>query len=311
MEPAAGQAPKGRQEVVEHSKGHRKPLGLGEPEDKKDQRAYKKAVRSAKTESWWRYCQEIESIPEAARIQKILRKDPMPADGSLRTSTGEFTESWREEIEVMLGKHVPGWTGLDDSSRHCHHGQGLVGDRWIEPYKAAGTDGIFPALLQQGLEVILPPVTKLLRACVTLGYIPQQWRITRVVFIPKPGRIVYDQAGEYRPISLTSFLLETLERLIDKHVRDGLLRIRLLRTLQFTYQADKSTETALHRLVHRLEDARKKDCLAVGLFLDIEGAFNCTTVKAICRAAGRHGLEPTVIRWVRNMLSTRLLTVYT
>ena len=72
---------------------------------------------------------------------------------------------------------------------------------------------------------------------------------------------------------------------------------------------DKFTETALHRLVHRLEDARKKDCLAVGLFLDIEGAFNCTTVESICRAAGRHGLEPTIIRWVRNVLSTRLLTV--
>ena len=90
---------------------------IGSPWDwenpKKDQRAHKEAIRSAKRESLRRYSQEIESIPEAARIQKILRKDPMPADGSFRTSTGEFTESWREEIEVMLGKHFPGYTLTD------------------------------------------------------------------------------------------------------------------------------------------------------------------------------------------------------
>ena len=49
--------------------------------------------------------------------------------------------------------------------------------------------------------------------------------------------------------------------------------------------------------------------MAVGLFLDIEGAFNCTTVEAICRAAERHGLGVTITRWIRNMLSTRQLTV--
>lgn len=75
------------------------------------------------------------------------------------------------------------------------------------------------------------------------------------------------------------------------------------------YQADRSVETALHRLVYRLEDARNKNCIAVGLFLDIEGAFNCTTVESICRAAERHGLGATIIRWISNMLSTRLLTV--
>ena len=148
----------------------------------------------------------------------------------------------------MLGKHFPGYTLTDGwadwSCPRCSHGDrdwttaaGIVTTarvRWairdLEPYKTAGTDGIFPALLQQGLEVILPPVTKLLKACVTLGYIPQQWRITRVVFIPKPGKIDYDQAGVYKLISLTSFLLKILERLIDRHVRDGPLRIRPLHT---------------------------------------------------------------------------------
>lgn len=47
------------------------------------------------------------TVPEATRIQRILQKDPIPADGSFMTSTGEFTDSSREEIDVMLGKHFP------------------------------------------------------------------------------------------------------------------------------------------------------------------------------------------------------------
>ena len=169
--------------------------------------------------------------------------------GSLRKPTGGYTDSWREELEVMLGKHFPGYTLTEDRTDWlyppCRHGEmdwttasrAVTPSRvrWaiqgFKPYKAAGTDGIFPARLQRGLEVILPPVTKILRACVAIGYTPRQWRKTRVVFIPKPGRTDYNQAGAYRPISLTSFLLKTLERLLDRYVRDGALKEQLLHAL--------------------------------------------------------------------------------
>lgn len=139
-----------------------------------------------KTESWRRYCQEFGNTPEAARIQRVLRKDPMPMCGSLRKPTGGYTDSWREELDVMLGKHFPGYTLTEEWTdwpyHQCRHGEmdwttaGRIvipsRVRWairgFKPYKTAGTDGIFPALLQQGLEVVLPPATKILRACVAL-----------------------------------------------------------------------------------------------------------------------------------------------
>ena len=49
--------------------------------------------------------------------------------------------------------------------------------------------------------------------------------------------------------------------------------------------------------------------MSVGQFLDIEGAFNCTLVDAIRGAMNRHGLDDTTIRWVNNMLTSRLLMV--
>jgi hypothetical protein len=59
------------------------------------------------------------------------------------------------------------------------------------PYKGPGADGIFPALLQQGGEILIPYLIKLFHACLATGYVPTAWRQVKVVFIPKPGRSSY------------------------------------------------------------------------------------------------------------------------
>jgi hypothetical protein len=45
----------------------------------------------------------------------------------------------------------------------------------------------------------------------------------RVIFIPKPGRSSYELAKSFRPISLASFFLETMEmeKLVDLHIKEG------------------------------------------------------------------------------------------
>jgi hypothetical protein len=56
------------------------------------------------------------------------------------------------------------------------------------PYKSLGVDKIFPALLREGQEVLIPHLVRIFRACLTTGYVPFVWRQVKVVFIPKPGR---------------------------------------------------------------------------------------------------------------------------
>jgi hypothetical protein len=86
----------------------------------------------------------------------------------------------------------------------------------FDPYNSPGMDGIFPALLQEGREVLVPYLVRIFRTCLAAGYVPKAWRQVKVVFIPKPGRNTYSGPKDYRPISLTLFLLKTMERLVDK-----------------------------------------------------------------------------------------------
>ena len=56
------------------------------------------------------------------------------------------------------------------------------------PYKSPGMDEIFPALLQEGLKVLIPYLVNIFRAYLATGYVPAIWLQVKVVFMPKPCR---------------------------------------------------------------------------------------------------------------------------
>jgi Reverse transcriptase (RNA-dependent DNA polymerase) len=189
----------------------------------------------------------------------------------------------------------------------------------FKPYKCPGRDGIYPILLQEGLDVISPVLVKLFRASLASGYIPNAWREVKVSFIPKAGRATQLEARSYRPISLMSFILKTLEKLVDRYIKESVLVNNPLHKYQYAYQEGKSTEAqqfalavsteaALHSLVARAEKTIDDKEFALAVFLDIEGAFDNTKFEIIIQAAERQGVHSSLIRWMYNMLKTREVT---
>lgn len=69
---------------------------------------------------------------------------------------------------------------------------------------------------------------------------------SKVVFLPKPGKETYDLPKSFRPICLMSFMLKTLERLCDRHIRGTTLALCPLYKLQHAYMTGRSVESALH-----------------------------------------------------------------
>jgi hypothetical protein len=58
-------------------------------------------------------------------------------------------------------------------------------------------------------------------------------------------------------------------------------------------------------VVTRIENAIQYKEIALGAFLDIEGAFDRTSFNTIIQAARRHGIEPALCRWICAMLERR------
>jgi hypothetical protein len=92
------------------------------------------------------------------------------------------------------------------------------------------------------------------------------------------------QAKSLQPISLMSFFLKTLEKLLDRYIRGGVMVEKPLHRYQFAYRAGMSTETALVQVVRRLENSfnplpvQFKSLLHGRKAAFFQWAFKCTSV---------------------------------
>jgi len=171
-------------------------------------------------------------------MYKLLDKANTAPLGMLKLPSGQWTNTLEEAYKHLLETHFPGCK-LVSNSNDCSTfvPVSFVRTKWVPssnwhvastvvtpdriswaiktmaPLKSPGIDGIYPILLQKGLQHLLDPLCDIYRASLALGYIPQTWCTSGVTFMPKPGKTDYTIAKSYRPISLTSFLLKVLEKI--------------------------------------------------------------------------------------------------
>lgn len=101
-------------------------------------------------------------------------------------------------------------------------------------------------------------------------YVPSSWR--KVLFIPKPGRESYPLAKSFRLMNLSSFLVKTLENMIENYITDDALRANPLHRNQCAYQMDKFCWLVIDELTNKAEKAIGEKEILLVIFLDIEGA---------------------------------------
>jgi hypothetical protein len=97
-----------------------------------------------------------------------------------------------------------------------------------------------------------------------------------------------------------------MARLVVRYVRDEAVAIVPMHPNQTAYQARKSVKTALHQFVVRVKKVLDKQETALGVFLDIEGAFNNTCYDNNCDALVRNGSEYSILQWIRVTLQGRV-----
>jgi ribonuclease HI len=286
---------------------------------------YRNELMKSKRNSWQQKCAEINSIEEGSRLFKFLSKDGNRNIGSFKKQDGSYTETIDECLTLLLKTHFPNCiiqpgqaeNVLEETESLLSASGTFLAESVVtleklswaidsfRPYKSPGRDMILPALLQQGKDIILPHLCRLFKFSIATGLIPNSWSGVNVTFIPKPGKTSYADPKSFRPISLMSFVLKTLEKLIDRHIKDTTLTLKPLHKFQYAYQQGKSTEAALHHAVSKMEQTITNKEIGIAAFLDIEGAFDNTSFEIIKRSAYRFGIDQILINWIHNMLSKR------
>lgn len=284
---------------------------------------YKKEIKRNKMKSRQEFMESIMDTSETARLRKMLSKDPI-VHGSIMKPDGTWTESSSETLEVLMETHFPGCKDIEaqqpERQRTTIPKQNgeliekvVTGERvtWavnsFDPYKSSGPDDITPVMLQMALGEILETLVEIFSNCLRLGHVPERWREVRVVFIPKSGKPSNTKPKDFRPISLSSFLQKTLERLLDQYVKED-TEMRKLCIAQHAYLKGRSVESALHEVVGTVERSLKEKEYTLGAFLDIEGAFNNVKTESIREALEDHKVDEIISSWLIGMLESRQIS---
>ena len=134
------------------------------------------------------------------------------------------------------------------------------------------------------------------------------WAHSSVVFIPK-GNKKGTKPRDSRPITLSSFVFKTLERLILWKLEATTLRTNPLHEQQHAFRLGKGTDSAVSAFVDKVEAAYQNGQVAMGVFLDIQGAFNNVSYGSIDTALQSKGFPDWFVHWYMGKIKKRTITV--
>ena len=276
---------------------------------------FRRELNRAKRQCWEEYSSGINSMRETSRIIKVLKRDKRTNLTHLRTEGGNMVSKPKELLTTLLDAFFPANQNtmeLEDETFDLPVIQEIVtiprighAVKAFQPFKQPGKDGVYPILLQKGIDHLEQPLALLFRASLTFGYIPKLWRTARVAFLPKPGKSIYNTPSAFRPICMVSFLLKVLEKLIYWHLEECYLEGNPIHRNQWAFRPGGGTIPPLHRMVQIIEKAFQMKESVLALFLDIRGAFDNLATRAIHDAMTSRGWPRVIIYWVIKMLISR------
>ena len=172
--------------------------------------------------------------------------------------------------------------------------------------KSPRPDGSSPLIFHHLPDNIIKEIELIYKGCISFSFTPTQWKDTKVIFIPKPGKDSYDKAKTFRPISLSNYLLKTLERLAGWRMKIA-LKDNPVHTRQHGFRNDRSTETAISDATSYIEENILNRKHVIGISLGIQAAFDSILPHKVKNQLLKHGGDKQMVNWYYNYLIHRNL----
>ena len=112
----------------------------------------------------------------------------------------------------------------------------------------------------------------------------------------------------FRPISLNSFLLKGLECLVLWELEETTLTTTPFHAAQRAFRKGRSCDTALSEVVDKIESGIMRNQFSLGVFLDIQGAFDNVSWTKVIKLMHARGFPGRLTRWYKYFLENRIIT---
>lgn len=180
--------------------------------------------------------------------------------------------------------------------------------RSLKLKKAPGDDSIPNLVLKKLPFRAIVFLTKLVNACLLLGYFPNNWKLAKVIAILKPNKNPTDPSS-YRPISLLSSLSKILERILLKRINAHCEHNYIIPDHQFGFRNKHSTAHQLYRVVKSVKNNFKLKKSTGMILLDIEKAFDTIWHDGLLHKLLTFKVPIPIIKIIKSFLSNRFYYV--
>lgn len=174
--------------------------------------------------------------------------------------------------------------------------------------KAPGEDGISNLMLKNLPIQTIILISKIFNASLQIGYFPEQWKKSKVIALPKPGKVA-NLATNLRPISLLSGLSKIFERIIFTRLNTHLSNNNIIPNEQFGFRRYLSCTDALVRITEDFTHGLNMKKTTIGVALDIEKAFDSVWHKGIIYKLINCQTPHYIIKIIKSYLTNRTFTV--
>ena len=174
----------------------------------------------------------------------------------------------------------------------------------LKKKKSPGPDGVTNEMLMHLGTVALNKLLDIFNLSWEKGDVPQQWKEATMIPILKTGKNKAKPLS-YRPISLTSCVCKTMERIINERMQFYLENEAILIPEQAGFRQYRSTEDQTTHLAQVIEDAFQAKKVVLASFIDLQKAFDKVWKDGLIVKMQRSGIKGNMLRWTKAYLHNR------
>lgn len=175
----------------------------------------------------------------------------------------------------------------------------------LKPKTSSGPDGISSKLLKAIIPIIIQPFCHLLNLSFKTGYIPNEFKVAKVVPVFKSGE--RDDFNNYRPISLLSSFSKLFEKVVAMEVLRFINHRDILYIHQYGFRKNHNTNHPMLHFLDRIYNSMNKETpeFTIGIFIDLKKAFDTVNHDILLKKLDFYGFRSVSNLWFKNYLSGR------
>ena len=274
------------------------------------------AINTTDDKKIWSFIKSINGTPDAIPTGEVMKHKGRSITSNARkanifsshyasVSRLQFSKEERavnREAKIMLNSK----TVDDQSCRPFTMTELKTAIRKMKARGAPGADDIPPAFIKALGPNALEALLSIFNESFDGADIPQVWRFAIIIPLLKCGKPP-SQLSSYRPVSLTSCLVKTFERMIADRLYSLVESNNILSNLQAGFRRNFSCEDQVMKMAQLIEDGFQKDKCerSVLVLLDYSKAFDQVWRQKLLLSLHEKNIPLKYIRWLNSFLSER------